>query len=181
MAGKEVRFKQLVNKSGKPEIVSLWTDPKRDRRFMKAVKEHRVLTVIQEPRTHRKDFGRPGFHPNPHASYLVFPKPLPVDQESRVIGITYDLAADPRVIDPVPKSARSPRKPVKTARIRDKAFNVILRRTGVVETSIGVRAANSKEAEKKALHMVKLEPFDGAKAVITNSVTAVQTGDLRRG
>src|SRR5690242_13529462 len=101
MAEKEVRFRKLVDVSGKPQIVSLWSDPKRDRDFMKAIKEHRVLTVIQEPRTHKKQFGKPGFHQDPRASYLIFPKPLPVDPESRVIGISYDLTAEPRVKDPL--------------------------------------------------------------------------------
>lgn len=174
MPEKEVRFRKLVDTAGKPEIVSLWIDPKRDRGFMKAIKEHRVLTVIQEPRTHKKQFGKLGFHQDPHASYLVFPKPLPVDSESRVIGISYDLAVEPKVADPLPKSAlTAPRKAKKTPPA-EKTFTVILRRTGVFETTLEVSACNSREAEQKALEQIRIQPFDGSKAVIKNQVTSVQ-------
>ena len=175
MPEKEVRFRKLVDTAGKPEIVSLWMDPKRDRGFMKAIKEHRVLTVIQEPRTHKKQFGKLGFHEDPHASYLVFPKPLPVDSESRVIGISYDLAVEPKVADPLPKSAlRAPRN-AKATTPAEKTFTVILRRTGVVETSLEVLARNAGEAEQKALEQVRIQPFDGSKAIIKNSVRSVQS------
>ncbi|HTL18227.1 MAG TPA: hypothetical protein VL793_13405 [Patescibacteria group bacterium] len=173
MAQKEVRFRKLVDVSGKPQIVSLWSDPKRDHNFMKAIKEHRVLTVIQEPRTHKKQFGKPGFHQDPRASYLIFPKPLPVDSESRVIGISFDLTAEPRVKDPVrPRDLGPPAAKKKTNRGL-KNFTVILRRTGVVETSLEVQARNASEAERKALEQVRSEPFDGSKAVIKNQVMAV--------
>src|ERR1051326_4794343 len=97
MPKKEIRFGDLVRVSGRPEIVSLWTDPKRNRPFMNAVKENRVLTLVQEPAAKRKDFGRIGFHREPHASYLVFPRPLQSNPASRVIGIKYELLEQPEV------------------------------------------------------------------------------------
>jgi len=173
MAEKEVRFRKLVNSSGKPQIISLWTDPKRDRNFMKAIKERRVLTVIQEPRTHKTQFGRLGFHQDPYASYLVFPKPLRVDSDSRVIGISYDLTFEPRVTDPLYKRAlQAPAKKAKTAPT-EKLFTVIVRRTDVVETSVDVQARNGHEAEQKGMELVRREPFDGSKAVIKNQVIGV--------
>jgi len=72
-----IRFRDLVRTAGSPEPKSLWTDPKKDRDFMRAVKEKRVLTVVQEAK--RSDFGELGFHQHPHAFYFVFPKPLPAE------------------------------------------------------------------------------------------------------
>lgn len=83
-----IRFRDLVKTAGAPEPKSLWTDPKNDRDFMRAVKQGRVLTVVQGSK--RKDFGELGFHQHPGALYFVFPKPLPVE-EGRVVGIKYDL------------------------------------------------------------------------------------------
>jgi len=83
-----IRFRDLVKTAGTPEPKSLWSDPKSDREFMRAVKQKRVLTVVQESK--RKDFGELGFHQHPGALYFIFPKPLPAG-EGRVIGIKYDL------------------------------------------------------------------------------------------
>lgn len=52
--GKEVRFAQLVAASGRPQTLTLWTDPKKNPQFMKAVKENRVVTIVQKPREHQK-------------------------------------------------------------------------------------------------------------------------------
>jgi hypothetical protein len=46
---KTLRFGDLVRNSGRPETIALWTDPKKDRTLTRAIKENRVLTVIQEP------------------------------------------------------------------------------------------------------------------------------------
>jgi len=172
---KEIRFGDLVKKSGQPEIVSLWMDPKRDPSFMKAVKENRILTVTQEPASKRKDFGRIGFHPESHVSYLVFPKPLPRDTAPRVIGIKYDLIAATRVSDPVivseKKISRRRPKPEK----RKPKFDVLIRRTIVIETVIDIENASTpSDARRKALQTVKGEAFDPAKAVIRNEVLSVE-------
>jgi hypothetical protein len=192
MGKKEIRFQELVKTSGTPTIVSLWTDPAEDRPFMKAVKEQRVLTVIQEPASKRKDFGRTGFHRGPHASYLVFPKPLPPD--SRVIGIKYDLIQQPDVSDPV--SAKdlkpAPRKakpkppahketeiagpPPSKAKAKPvaKMFNVLVRRTAMTESVITVTARNETDARRRAMETAKGERFDPARAIIKNEIRSVE-------
>lgn len=172
---KEIRFGELVKKSGKPEVISLWTDPRRDSSFMKAVKENRVLTLTQEPTSKRKDFGRIGFHQEPHASYLVFPKPLPKDTSPRVIGIKYDLIAQSRVSDPIvvseEKIPRARRKPEK----RKPKFDVLIRRTIVIETAVTIDQASSEnDAKRKALQMVKQESFDPARSVVRDEVLNVE-------
>lgn len=164
--------------SGKPEIVSLWTDPSRDRSFMKAVKENRVLTLTQEPASKRKDFGRIGFHQAPHASYLVFPRPLPRDAAPRVIGIKYDLVNQPAVNDPVKpeERGRAPRKASRPKRERRvKRFEVIVRRVARIETAVTVEnAATVGEARRIALKQVKAELFDPSKTVVRDEVLDVR-------
>jgi hypothetical protein len=92
---KRIRFGDLVRNSGRPSVWTLWADPRKDRAFTKAVRENRVLTVIQEPASKHRDYARIGFHRQQYASYLVFPKRLPKDSDSRVIGIHYELVQEP--------------------------------------------------------------------------------------
>ena len=77
MPMKEIRFTDLVSRAGKPEVVTPWSDPKQDRAFMKAVKENRIVTLVQQPLTKRRDYGEIGFHQDSRAAYLIFPKPHP--------------------------------------------------------------------------------------------------------
>lgn len=88
---KTVRFTVVTQKCGRPEAVSLWTKPEEDRAFMRAVKQDRVLTIMQEPGAAKKDYGVVGFVEERHAAYLVFPKSLKAFHDYRIVGIKYDL------------------------------------------------------------------------------------------
>jgi hypothetical protein len=44
-----MRFADLVQDSGRPQAVTLWTKPQENPALTKAIKQGRVLTVIQEP------------------------------------------------------------------------------------------------------------------------------------
>jgi hypothetical protein len=111
MPKKEIRFTDLVDRAGKPEPVSLWSDPKQDRAFMKAVRDDRVVTLIQQPFIKKKDFGEIGYHQDPRAAYLIFPKPLPKGEASHVVGIKYELMAPPRVLLPAPRQESKLKRP----------------------------------------------------------------------
>jgi hypothetical protein len=91
---KTLHFGDLVRESGRPEAVTLWIPPKKNRSFSKAIRENRVLTIHSDPASHRKDYGAIGFHEEKGATYLVFPKALPKKCDSRIIGINYQLAED---------------------------------------------------------------------------------------
>jgi hypothetical protein len=94
---KKIRFGDLVRESGRPRTHTLWTELKKDRSLREAIKKKQIVTVIQDPTSKRKDFGRIGFHQQPGAVYLIFPRPLPLqDEDSRVIGINYQLLEDSR-------------------------------------------------------------------------------------
>jgi hypothetical protein len=92
---KRLRFGDLVRNSGKPLVITLWTKPQENRALSDAVKKNRVLTVIQEPR--KRDYGIIGFQAKPGALFLVFPRPLPREQNIRVVGINYQLVEEPVV------------------------------------------------------------------------------------
>jgi hypothetical protein len=52
---KTVRFAELVKHSGKPELAILWTEPEKDAAFWRAVKEKRVVTILQQTAGGKKD------------------------------------------------------------------------------------------------------------------------------
>lgn len=175
-----IRFSDLVKAAGKPEAKSLWLDPKRDRQFMRAVKQRRVMTIIQEPGSRKKDFGEVGFHQQPHASYFVFPKPIPAPTDSKVVGIKYDLIEEPPVNDLVlerelrpARRSRSAAPTRKRERVQ-KTFNVLVRREAVIETSIPVTARTQAEAKRKAIELARAQPFETSKAVLRTEVEHVQ-------
>ncbi|HWD92525.1 MAG TPA: hypothetical protein VG938_09260 [Verrucomicrobiae bacterium] len=165
-----LRFRDLVKTSGRPEPKSLWTDPRQDREFRHAVEANRVLTMVQPPASKKTDFGEIGFHRQPHASYFIFPKPLPAKQ-GKVIGIKYDLVEQPEPEDPVstedlkPASKSQRAKPVRVEKKMpvEKTFEVRVRRVAIAETSISVKAQTASEARKKAIEMAKSQKFDAAK------------------
>src|ERR1700743_523497 len=106
---KEIRFSQLVQKSGKPETMILWTQPKEKPSFMKAVRENRVVTVFQKPNGTKKDFGAIGFHQEKFGTYLVFPKKLAKLEDTHIIGIKYELLKEQPPSSPVKKKIESPK------------------------------------------------------------------------
>jgi hypothetical protein len=97
---KAIRFGDLVRSAGRPQTFALWTAPKENRSLTQAIRQNRVVTVVQEPTGKRKDFGLIGFHEGPHSSYLLFPRRLP-QKEGRIIGLNYDLIEEPSVSKPV--------------------------------------------------------------------------------
>ena len=173
-----IRFRDLVKTAGTPEPKSLWTDPKNDADFMRAVKQKRVLTVVQESK--RKDFGELGFHQHPGALYFIFPKPLPAEQ-GKVIGIKYDLveSAQPADVISPAELKREAKKPAKAAGGKKpepvvKTFEVVARRLAVLEENFSVDAHSKSEARQKAAEILKTRGFDLGNAKIENEVKSVK-------
>jgi hypothetical protein len=86
---KTIRFTDVVEKAGSPEVYTLWMKPKADRHFQTLIKNHRVMTVQQSDAG--TDFGIPEFCERPGARYLAFPKSLKRFAEKRVVGINWEL------------------------------------------------------------------------------------------
>jgi hypothetical protein len=86
---KTVRFAQVVEKYGQPEVYTLWQKPAQDRHFQSQIKNNRVMT-IQKSET-GTEFGIAGFEERKGASYLVFPKSLKRFENKRIVGINWEL------------------------------------------------------------------------------------------
>jgi hypothetical protein len=170
---RKIRFGELVEKAGRPRATTLWVDPRKDRAFSQAIEQNRILTVVQEPTTKHKDFGLIGYRQEPHATYLIFPRPLPRDGDSRVVGIKYDLVDEAAVGAPVRESdlkrVKRAEKPKPAERVQ-KSFTIKVRRMAAVETSVKIRAEDRAAAEKAALESVKSQSFDLAQAQIRQEV-----------
>jgi hypothetical protein len=88
---KTVRFADVAEKAGAPEVYTLWQKPAQDRHLQSAIKNHRVMTVQRtESGT---EFGEVGFKERKGASYLVFPKSLKRFENKRIVGIKWELVA----------------------------------------------------------------------------------------
>jgi hypothetical protein len=174
--GKVLRFGDLVRVSGRPEPVILWTDPKNDRPFSKAVRENRVLTIIKDPKSTRKEFGQIGFHQGEHAFYFLFPKPLPKDIK-RVIGINYQLTEEKPPQDPVPLKSSAKRTRTITEKLASppsRTFDVLIRRTASIEQVIEVKSKDENSVREMALEKVKSKRFELTKAVMHSQVLDVK-------
>jgi hypothetical protein len=68
--------------------------PGRDRVLQQALKAHRVMTVHQDVRGTRKDYGTVGMTQEPEAQHLVFPRSLRKFEGQRIVGIDYGELAD---------------------------------------------------------------------------------------
>jgi hypothetical protein len=177
---KTIRFGDLVRNSGRPEVVTLWVEPKKDRSFTRAVRENRVLTIHDDPKGHRKEFGQIGFHHEPGAIYMVFPKPLPDAPESRIVGINYQLAEDRPPEGPLARASpsRSAAKPNASRprtepKLELKTFSVLIRRTATLEDVHQVKAPNEDAARDAALKTVRRKRLNSSRAVMREEVLDV--------
>ncbi len=86
---KTVRFSEVVEKAGRPEVYTLWVKPKADRHFQSLIKNHRLMTI--QPSEAGTDFGVAEFCERKGARYLSFPKSLKRFAEKRIVGINWEL------------------------------------------------------------------------------------------
>ena len=89
---KTIRFAEVVEKCGQPEVYTLWQKPKADRHLQSLVKNNRVMTILQSESG--SDFGLGGFREAKGARYLVFPKSLKRFVDCRVVGIKWELVRE---------------------------------------------------------------------------------------
>lgn len=129
---KTVRFSQVVQKSGKPEVYLLWAAPEQDSQFAKALKAGRIMTVHQGHG--HTDFGVVGYEKGANEQLLIFPKSLKSFEDKRVVGVKYDLVAEHEV----PQSQR--------AKLDTPAKK---KKSGAYSLSPGVTLMDDEEEEKK--------------------------------
>jgi hypothetical protein len=86
---KTARLAQVVEKAGQPQVYTLWQKPAQDRHLQSEIKNNRVMTIQRSDAG--TEFGMVGFKEKKGASYLVFPKSLKRFENSRIVGINWDL------------------------------------------------------------------------------------------
>jgi hypothetical protein len=89
---KTIRFSQIVEKCGQPNVFILWQKPAADRHFQTQLKNNRVMTVQKSEGG--TDFGIIDFKERKGARYLVFPKSLKQFADRRVIGIDWTVVRE---------------------------------------------------------------------------------------
>ena len=89
LKAKTVRFSQVVEKCGGPQVYTLWQKPAADRHFQAQIKNSRIVTIQKSESG--TDFGIAGFKERKGATYLVFPKSLKRFADKRIVGIDWAL------------------------------------------------------------------------------------------
>lgn len=89
---KTMRFSEVVETAGRPEVYTLWQKPKTDKHLQSLLKNNRVMTILQSDGG--SDFGLVGFREEQGARYLAFPKPLKRFIDRRIVGIKWDLVGE---------------------------------------------------------------------------------------
>ena len=86
---KTKRFADIVAAAGKPEVYTLWQKPAQDRHLQSEIKNNRVMTILKSDSG--SEFGIIDFKEKKAASYLIFPKSLKRFENTRIVGINWDL------------------------------------------------------------------------------------------
>jgi hypothetical protein len=116
---KSVRFAKVVERSGEPHVHTLWLPPDKDPELKRAQQSDRVMTVERSPGG-KAHVGFVGFDPAAAKSgqLLIFPKSLKRFDGARVVGIKFDLVAQPKLapasalkVAMKPQNPRHSRKP----------------------------------------------------------------------
>ncbi|HEU0209209.1 MAG TPA: hypothetical protein VFQ78_09550 [Candidatus Udaeobacter sp.] len=89
---KTARLTKVIEKSGEPQVYTLWQKASADRHFQAQMEKNRVMTVLNSESG--TDFGIVGFKKGKEARYLIFPKSLKRFEEKRIIGIDWDLVRE---------------------------------------------------------------------------------------
>lgn len=110
---KTARFSNVVAKAGRPEAHVSWVKPETDSVLQSAQKQHRVLSVHQQLRGAKKDYGVVGVEEasdRQHGvQYLIFPKSIRAFEGQHVVGIQYDDLAPGRSVAKNPPPVKRPK------------------------------------------------------------------------
>ena len=175
---KTVRFAQVVERSGQPQVHTLWVTPAQDPALQQALRAHRVMTIAPGPGG-KTDVGRVGFDTRgangARRQFLIFPKSLERFEGARVVGIKFDLVAQPKRVAPgksailrlppatsprpAPASRRAPARPPHAAPPSVVPFPAPPRPTPSPTATRQTRAQARDEALTQAL-LAALEDLD---------------------
>ena len=159
---KIARFREIVVKCGAPEVVTLWTDPKDDKGFQRALRDERIMSVHQPAVGSKKDFGEIGFVRGPNVSYLHFPKSLRRYEGRRIVGVDYALLEQPKVSKSAgPNTRRVTKKPASShGRVKSAKMTVSESKVTLARALAEPRAPTVVEAQSRATRTSR--PIDPA-------------------
>ena len=89
---KTLRFAQVVDDCGQPQVYTLWQKPSIDRHLQSQLKNNRVMTILKSPSG--TDFGIVGLKESKEARYLIFLKSLKRFAGTRIVGINWALVRE---------------------------------------------------------------------------------------
>lgn len=166
---KTFRFAKVVEKAGTPEPYNFWLDPKKDQRFQQLLKSQRVMTVHQEMRGSKKDFGTVGCVRDGKGEILVFPKSIKAFADARIVAIDYNLLKRSESV-PQTRSKKAPGK------IRSEL-------EGLAETRVGKNSAAKTKAEatkdSSLANEAEVEKREDARTVVKGDVVGIGSKKLR--
>jgi hypothetical protein len=110
-----VRFARIVETAGRPETALVFRKPEENKALMKAVREHRVMTMMPQIVGTKAAQGEIGLVKEKNNIYLVFPKSLKRFEGKRVVGIKFDLIREVEG-DWTPEPEKKPAKTAKTVK-----------------------------------------------------------------
>lgn len=177
-----VRLAAVIKACGKPQSVTLWTTPDKEPGFKPAVKQNRVLTLVQRTGAAKKDFGVVGFHREANASFWIFPKRLDAFQGKRVVGVDYSFVEKPLVLNHAEAKDDKPGRRPPRAKLKTtpppaptvKKFNVIVRSVASVEIEREVEAETAKKAREVALKAAADAEVGFSKGKVSHKVVQVK-------
>jgi hypothetical protein len=180
-----VRFMEVLRVGGQPKSYLPLADPRSDKSFMRAAREHRIVSLKQTPTGTHKDFGVVGVLWEKYVSYLIFPKSLARFENKRVIGIKYEQIEEVPMVAPhsLPK-IRKPKPEKKSPaegqsqhdpRPLPKKFAVQLQITATKKMEVTIEAFTRKEAQARAIAAgYELKDFSNASVVVRASAVREQ-------
>jgi hypothetical protein len=110
-----VRFTQVVKKSGKPEVYLLLSET--DKTFHDALEATRIMSLVGGVDGAKTEYGLVGYDKKRRGQLLLFPRSLKPFADSRIVGIKFDLFAEPEDSKPesVPKTTKKSARKTKKA------------------------------------------------------------------
>jgi hypothetical protein len=113
---KTVRFPKVVQKCGKPEVYLLMTETDPD--FHKALHADKIMSLSDDSHGAVTEYGTVGYDKKRKGQILLFPKTFKSFEDTKVVGIKYDLFAEEKTDEPTPEKRTKPKEHPKNAKAR---------------------------------------------------------------
>jgi hypothetical protein len=122
-----VRFTQVVEKSGKPEVYLLLSET--DKTFHDALEANRIMSLVGGVDGAKTEYGLVGYDKKRRGQLLLFPRSLRRFADSRVVGIKFNLFAEAAEskfpTTPRPHNPNAKKQPPETKKIEKAAKEII--------------------------------------------------------